>query len=1556
MGIKAFDKANPSTKQLEVYNKFDGGINTELADSILGDNEFREIINFDMDAAGSLKKRPGLYRLPGGEVNGEWKTIHDIVYHRLWLEAEAGRIYKGIDSETNQPIPEDLVDLRIHDVYNFFDGANWVFNYVTNKGVLVLRLNSQMQISKEWTEANWQEYCQFIRLGNGDTTKFEDYQVTFSTYNDTWIMKIAASGALATWKNAQRQVSMYNWNPINDVIQIENESGQLEDYTLKPGWREAVENAEDAITTTQFGKPIRGSLEGSSTHLAGAIVGPWEDSTFEIPVGFEPYASKNVDVRVYLRRGSYNRSYLEIWQRPNKPNRPAWDSTKHRVHHFLRHPDNTHVLDSEIKYVVYRGNGEFWVYLNNAIKVDESSASDFYDFSKDTIANAYIWWFKVVIDGVNPPRTEYITLCTQTLNPNIEALSNLWAGPSYANDTKYNIITSREYYEAPIGKNQARNKANTLVLNELGVPFKTKFSSSCKANMRNWQADDPDNAGYRKVNLYKTNNYLEENWDNLTKIKDVTDFSFDVKKHETNIIIEEIWHTEYNVVTYGAIETPTYDNVFTVPSKDHYKNMVNGLVFALKFSKDSDGNYIPDRTTYTNLGGSFSSAYLRFYKHGANALREGYLLAVPNKTTQAENPFKVNSDALTSNIVKDNFFGMAPSLVQATYTVQGSAPTSTLLACARYEYDQFVFETPTPESLFNLYSSNIGVSKLESVIPVYGRTLMDMPDVEELEKLLAANNVISTDVYVTWKYKIPKKIGTTLKTYQIFQFLDALKDSQPRFRARGLGISTIDDIHGEEHSYPTYEEAYTYFEWQPEPGGDWVILFKIDRNNCRELLHPNNLLDYLALLNSFKLVINYSYIKEDGATKVLNYEELVYAKPTLADLTNIWYNLILFDTAYQSQWPNIYSSSYWAISKDLVEYPVGDVTSGIIQLFGLVPVNDVILQPGKQRFQLFYNAVKTDPPESGINQIKNLIVAVTAMSIDNYTAMINSADYSTTGYKGEGKDKVPVKGPNWQSWETVFTGFDQDPNYIWPTTDSEPGQAINPNPNNIGKLATFELDIPSTTQPYIVMVQVAERAVTEDIKDDEGNVVTPGDPQDYPDLATVQEVKIQMQPTTSYRTKINIANLFDEFVSTTQLTNYSTSLVGYGDSNKLFFSDSAVPTYFPLSAIMQMKTPEAIQHCTIFQNKLIVSSTNSKFYVGGSSFESESDPYYIREISSDTGLLAPKSEVPLGNFLYFLDSSGIKILKNLYGTADKEFSFENIDIKISQLVPRTLAAKNAIGVAYRNKYYLHFPEFRYMLVYNVNYKAWVAYEGDNLRFSSLFVYNDELYAVGLDNFNIFKFDDNVFVDNWNEYENGYKVVTSLDGSHLKVQDGDLIKCELKTKNYDQSYIPHRKKYDWALISAITKGQEFATQEEIDAGIELEDKVRVQVNAICPRVYIDDNLINYEYETTSMIDDQRSVWHYKPATDDEGLEDWFPNPIYVREGSYLNSLAIVANDETTYGSRLGENANSYYNIPIQRKGNTISFGLLHKDYTGITLDSIVVRFGLAKIRKNRGRQS
>ena len=216
MGQKTFDSANPSVKQVDVYADFTGGINTEQAESNMKDNQFRNLVNFDLDLGGSLTKRPGLYRMP--LIKEKMKEAMEKVFG------------------------SDLADVETRfqmlDCVEFFDGLNWVLNFISNVGLGVAILDADLKVipfnGKPGTDPNFVFYKDII------------HNVKISSYSDINILMTSKYIVQPSeYDEKQKQIKMYSWNPIPKNLSVGLQNDKK--------WVEASSTLTDSTTDTYFG-------------------------------------------------------------------------------------------------------------------------------------------------------------------------------------------------------------------------------------------------------------------------------------------------------------------------------------------------------------------------------------------------------------------------------------------------------------------------------------------------------------------------------------------------------------------------------------------------------------------------------------------------------------------------------------------------------------------------------------------------------------------------------------------------------------------------------------------------------------------------------------------------------------------------------------------------------------------------------------------------------------------------------------------------------------------------------------------------------------------------------------------------------------------------------------------------------------------------------------------------------------------------------------------------------------------------------------------------------
>lgn len=1464
MSVKSFSKANPSKKQLEIYNDFSGGLNTELADSATKDNQFRKLINFDMDAAGSLKKRAGLYRLP---------YIKDIMDNKLKQLINEGKIKY-----------EDYRDIKINDVQQFFDGAHWVFNYITTCGLFVLLLDANMNIPNDLLES---EYCLYYSLAilkpNPTPEELEQEigdKIKISQYGSVYVMYATVySNATGIINTQKKQVRLFSWNPIsNNDITYNNKP-------LRPQWIEASDN-NDLLKLIHYGKTEKGEINSSIIDFSGI-----PNQTFDIKAGkYIPNFLQ--DSSIYQYSVEYKTNGVDTcWLEVSKNNQ----STQY----LIRNGNNGNIPPHQIETCTLEDN-RVRIYFTTPQRMKDEVQGDrvsYYrrhhlDFNLETNEfelgiTPYFWAnfkdnHKDNTSGVGSVGLMYQNLTYNYIKPyEISFWSNTYNQTYWVKNSAANYLCNFVKSQYLKFKNKpftmfssdtfastmsVKTIDNNIIFTDMGAlcefDVQSVFKTSVKGRLEllNLGNKDP----WNNTNGYQTNvKFFRSNNDSY----DMT-FSYNsifTCFNNPLVLLGQIVRGDYNPnPSYFLLVSNIIKEGVNSFNESFYWN--NNMRYAYHTY-----NGKTDRTT-VNMG---DLAKIKNVEKAVET-RDTSLLVFKQNILGPKN------DLSYKNILnKDN----TQALATGTYFVNNK----NVIPIA-HNKNKFLFEKLTTSNLSKWFSKNNLDVDFMVRHPILGSTLFDKQAIDKLRELYFKDLVLNLKLHANYTYQGEKQfVNSNLKDYQIGDFLHAIEHSDINTPRLYLDVLKLNN-----------QVELVNFVWVDRNGKEHLL---IDINENDLGFSPSLIVNTLYFSFSFDTLIG------GRIENVLSFKQQKYVKPNLNDLNYLWYNLALFSRFGQSRYPDIYNDNIHPnISWDLVDYPnVSDTQQNSpIQLFGIVPVNNVILAPAKQRFQLFYSA------REGLD-MNNYLIALTAMTIKDYNQMINSPDYSTTGFKNDNAGNETTNstiGPNWVNFNDLFLpdkeGLDDD--RVWNKDKKE----WEPKP----KKAIFEVDVPTTTQPYMILIQVAQKR--------EEQIAN----KDVPKLATVIETRIEMQPNSSYIDKIDVSSLFDEYTTTTDLRTFTSSLIMFGNTNKLYFSDITVPSYFPLSKVIELKTPEAIKSCTIFQNKLIVSTENSKWYIGGTSFESETDPYYIKNISTDSGILAPKSDVPLGNYLYFLDTTGIKYLKNLYGTSDKEFSYETLDGIVASQVPRD---KDACAVAHNNKYYICFPNNKYMLVYNPTYRAWVSYTSNYLNFAKMFVDDGVLYGIDRSTFNIYKFDENTLVDNWNEIEDGYEIKENIEGVEQEVQKGVPIECFMQTKNLTQNYTPHRKKYDYALLEANVEGVDIAYGDR--------KALKAFSANITPYIVVDDDLINYNYSTYNK---QTNLYSYSELT---------PYGIIIRDSSVLNNSTIV--DFNNLGKDEGS---TFYNIPIRRKGNQIAFGFEFNAPTKLVIKSLVIKYGLLELKRNRVGQS
>lgn len=1400
MGVKAFDRANPTVKQIEVYEDFSGGLNTELADNMTRDNQFRELVNFDLDQAGTLKKRPGLYEIPG---------VSELIRKKIQ------------DAFADQP--EEAASLKIIDCIEFYDGLHWVFNYITNKGLLSLILSDKMKIIPPSSASNPFEYVLFYRniLNNIKISPYNDYYICItSLYTDT-----------SLGVDDTKQVTLFSWNPIPKIL--------LTDGTyLTKGWVEASSVA-DIVEDTFYG-----NVQNISKPTLG---------TFDV---FDEFNSKKImDIREKyetLHGSALKNSNLTCEYVKGTPVsffKFTWDAFDGKKEKKIPLDVDGGLSDAEIDQLYIRHDIEALGYKTYVSAVSKSRKLD----------------INIIIDiqslgGAGDDSEPNLVFSIQ------KNLSPIPFVGIYGNPTPTTRARNFHQFESREGR--------LLLYEPYKFPVRENFEVAC-GGIKDFENDSTippkkyaDDSARGRQYSYKEGKFLA---------------------YSSN---QNVYCTTSpggsNAYDTSSLKSSKFDN------PDYTSKFVGDFFTDPKSTSPTAWYQVMNRSGTTNE----AVTYFGLSELGMKNIPKGAY------TTRERPGFFPTPESFKGDVLFYNL-GIGTSL---NYKHMAYSPFQTDRIMPRRH--KYLNENTTlfahAEAVIDLESSGIATSLdvhtgglINNELKFYIPSIKNLPKIVELDTSIAQQlqNVVGIDAWDLFDKEEMQKLydliieGSAFNVSLVWLYNTQLNNS-------GQTLTIESTLRADEIS-----DLINYLINTPNP----VLIFKSillgSRNivnyytlqvfandklilDVKDIVIESSPVELNIIIKTLKLFTNYSYYPEGLVDRVVSFKQMKYIKPNLNDLNYLWYNLVLFNKYKQTTNPDIFDSNlYKYISPDLIEYPTSSVISTApINLYGIVPVNNVILQPGDdQMFQIFFNVRK----DGDKRPFENLTCHLEAMSAEDYNSKITAQDFDT------------VKSLDWVMWDTMFNDIE---NSKIPMDYKE-------------RTVLKKISIPSTTTAFVVILQVGQRVDKPDEND-----ATADEKEAYeknkPKPETLTRTTINMYPQASATNKISSVALFDEFTVSKNLVPYNTALVAYGDSNKLFLSDIAVPSYFPLSSVLQLKTPEKITSARMFQNKLIVSTENSRHYLSGSSFDADNpeDRYSIKEIATDSGVWAPKSDIPFGDKMFFLDQTGIKALKNLYGTTDKEFTYDNIDSIIKKVIPQDITQNNKLAnaVSFNGKYYLNFPESNIILIFNSSYTSWTLYESNLMKFTKMFVNNGELFGIHRTNFNIYRFDEKVLVDGWNE-DKGYEIIKSKDGAIFEVQKGERIVCRFTTKNLNQNYVPHRKKYDWALLNASVTGASAP---------------------IIPTVLIDgENVLNYE----SVIIDDNGELMYQQVDSEE---------IFVRNDAKLGFSSIIDM------SRLGKNEKAFYNVPIRRAGNTIAFKFKYDAVSTLAINSLSIRFSLKTPRRNR----
>lgn len=608
--------------------------------------------------------------------------------------------------------------------------------------------------------------------------------------------------------------------------------------------------------------------------------------------------------------------------------------------------------------------------------------------------------------------------------------------------------------------------------------------------------------------------------------------------------------------------------------------------------------------------------------------------------------------------------------------------------------------------------------------------------------------------------------------------------------------------------------------------------------------------------------------------------------PTASDIKVSSYNLMnlddrhLADANRKSDISSHTANSRWLVRATDINSSnatAPDIVDNNFFANAILPINRLTLNPLYPiNYQLHAYIPKTKP---------NLVYKWISMSVEAYNEMFFNDKY------------------DWVEW------FKKDGQLIRSDDFGSESKALR-------KLLIREGDIvPYGDREWIVGWAIIE--VKDGVNNDLGNLKKDENViSSAPILATYNFI-----PNDVYKEDI-LQRSFHQFLHTNKATTFAGRIVFYGNSNKLFFSDINNPTYFPLFNAIELPVQEVIRSCVEFGYYLIISTENFKFILRGRSFDNNSDnPFTLDNISADTGSISVDADKPNGNYLFFLDKTGIKALVNAYGTAEKEYKFKPVDELINPLLPDLVGKQGAIATTHDNRYYIHFPNTKQMFVYYNTLQTWTQYESELMNFSKLYSDNGILYGISKKTMDLYWFDKNTYVD-------GY---TGLDGEWDEKQYGTIWADAIGSMDGTyQKGIPIQ-------TSLITRPIGGLDEDSIKAFYDIVINVRTNapMNNLDLRIKLDDAPVIDTWSMSDGITNQHGMLFTHFLSTSKQQIDYYTR---LFPQAVLNQTAVA-----NY-SRLGyTDLNTHKVKGLGRKGRELIIGIRNKTPASYAIESINVDY-------------
>ncbi len=185
-------------------------------------------------------------------------------------------------------------------------------------------------------------------------------------------------------------------------------------------------------------------------------------------------------------------------------------------------------------------------------------------------------------------------------------------------------------------------------------------------------------------------------------------------------------------------------------------------------------------------------------------------------------------------------------------------------------------------------------------------------------------------------------------------------------------------------------------------------------------------------------------------------------------------------------------------------------------------------------------------------------------------------------------------------------------------------------------------------------------------------------------------------------------------------------IILYGDPNNkdmIYVSDLERPDYIPTLNTLRFenKEQEGLTAVVKFRDSLVAFTPHSIQGLNGKGPEDFARTF----LSSSIGCIAPFTAHVMENYLTFLSSEGVYVLKTL-GYSETRANVEKVDTLVDNIMYRD---KHACAVVANGQYQIVFPSRKVRLRYYYRDKVWTKDESEKLVFSRMYEFQGQVYGV-----------------------------------------------------------------------------------------------------------------------------------------------------------------------------------------------------------------------------------